>query len=113
MCLGLAPVAGFQEMPWTAAVSMSAILSQVSLQLLRRPQGVSMLAHAAGRLGRVTTANAFRRIHTAPVCQGIGSHVSDNDPEVLETQKEKSLKGEQAEGTVPVKTHVLPVCKAR
>lgn len=61
-----------------------------------------MLAHAAGRLGRVTSANAFRRFHTAPVCQGFGSHVSDNNPEVLETQKEKSLKGEQAEGIVPV-----------
>ena len=64
----------------------------------------SMLSHAAGRLSRVTSATAFRRIYTASVCQGFGSHVSDNNPEMLEEEKQKSLKGEVTEGNLPVST---------
>jgi hypothetical protein len=61
----------------------------------------SMLSHAVGRSSRLSLTSAFRRIHTASVCRGHGSHVSDNDPEMLEAEKQKNLKGEPGRGLVP------------
>lgn len=61
----------------------------------------SMLSHAVGRTSRLSLTSAFRRIHSASVCRGHGSHVSDNDPEMLEAEKQKNLKGEPGWDLVP------------
>ncbi|KAL4430758.1 hypothetical protein ABPG75_006014 [Micractinium tetrahymenae] len=58
-----------------------------------------MLQHLAGSLRAATGTRPELLLRAAPAlsrqarCFGFGSHVSDNDPEVLEKEKQRHLKG--------------------
>lgn len=44
--------------------------------------------------GNSVASTGVRGFVNSPVCYGMGSHASDNDPEVLEKEKQRNLKGE-------------------
>lgn len=56
---------------------------------------------ASGRELSVVLPTARRFLHSSPVvAMGHGSHSSDNNPEVLEREKQRSLTGECTPDTV-------------
>lgn len=74
--------------------------------------GNAVAAASQQHFGLPATAAAVRRLFhrsTGVVAMGHGSHVSDNDPKVLEREKQRNLQGEVHCRQTPTKTHAAMV----